>query len=114
MTAPKRTRDRVLADASTAINGDRQQDYGDARPSFERIAAMWALILDTPVSSHQVAQCLAAMKISRSMTSPEKLDNWVDMAGYAALGAELAGADGPAQATLDLGQLGDPTNMKGA
>ena len=32
---------------------------------------------------------LILMKVSRLVTSPDKLDNYIDIAGYAALGAEL-------------------------
>lgn len=105
MTAPKSTRDRVLAQAKAVINGDRQQDYGEASASFGTIAQLWSTILGAEVTSLDVARCLIAMKISRSLTSPEKLDTWVDIAGYSALAAEIAGAQGPATATLDVPRL---------
>jgi hypothetical protein len=36
-----------------------------------------------------VAAMMILMKVSRITTSPGKEDNWVDIAGYAACGAEV-------------------------
>ena len=110
MTLPtgqaRTTRDRVLSDAGKAINGDRARDYGSAAASFERVAALWSVLLDRPTTATEVAQCLALLKISRSVTSPKKLDNWVDLAGYSALAAELAGATAPGDlGTVTLNEL---------
>lgn len=84
------TPDEVLHHAAQTIAGDRQDDYGDAAHSFQRIAALWTTLLGVPVEPWQVAQMMAALKLSRITTSPEKTDSWVDLAGYAALGATLA------------------------
>lgn len=78
----------VLEEASRIVNGDRAADYGDAQASFDRIAALWAAILGVPVTAKQVALCLIQLKVSRACTS-DKRDNWVDIAGYAQLGAML-------------------------
>ena len=45
-----------------------------------------------PPGASQVALCLAQLKIARLIQSPEHPDSWVDLAGCAALGAEVAGA----------------------
>ena len=83
-------RDDALTTAGSLINGDRARDYGDARTNFQRIADLWAPILDTPVIPEQVALCLAQLKVARIIQSPFHADSWVDLIGYAALGAELA------------------------
>lgn len=87
---PKRTRDDILETAQQIINGDREQTYGSAVKSFEQIAALWSVILDTDVSAPDVARCMVAMKLSRLSGNNEHRDSWVDIAGYAALGAEVA------------------------
>lgn len=83
-------RDDVLATAERLINGDRRDDYGDARESFQRLATLWSATLGTPISPPQVALCLLQLKVSRLCVTPTHFDSWVDAAGYAALGAEIA------------------------
>lgn len=89
---PRLVRDEILDTARTLINGDRRQTYGDATVSFSRIASLWTVILDTDVSPGDVARCMVAMKLARLSGSDEHRDSWIDIAGYAALGAEVAGA----------------------
>jgi hypothetical protein len=46
--------------------------------------------IDAPVSATDVAVMMGLLKIARIKTSPAHADNWVDLAGYAACGGELA------------------------
>lgn len=78
----------ILIEADLLINGDRAASYGSASESFSRIAALWSVLLKTPVTPVDVARCMIAMKLSRSMTS-DSPDNWIDTAGYAQLAASL-------------------------
>lgn len=84
----------VLQEAEHLINGDRQQSYGDAYESFERIASFWHTYLkhklkDTEhVTPKDVASMMILLKVSRSVTS-SKRDNWVDAAAYAELGSQM-------------------------
>ena len=80
----------ILEEANSLISKDRHNDHGPADKSFERIAKFWSLLLDTPVNPHQVAQCMIALKLSRINHSSVNNDNWIDIAGYAALGGEIA------------------------
>ena len=80
----------ILEEAISLISNDRHNDHGAADKSFERIAKFWSLILDTPVKPHQVAQCMIALKLSRINHTSVNDDNWIDIAGYAALGGEIA------------------------
>lgn len=75
----------VLEEALALTNGDRADDYGDARESFARIAALWSPVFGVEVTPKQVALCMVLLKVSRACTS-DKRDTWVDMAGYARLG----------------------------
>lgn len=87
-------RSRLLVDAELAISGDRQRDYGPVLPGFERIAAMWSAILGIEVTAEQYAMCQVATKLGRLAESPNHRDSWLDVAGYAALGAEVAATEG--------------------
>lgn len=88
------TQESVLQEAERLVNGDRQQSYGDASESFERIADFWHTYLKTKlkdtehISAKDVASMMILMKVSRSVTS-SKRDSWVDIAGYAELGSKL-------------------------
>jgi hypothetical protein len=85
--APEATTD-ILEEARDLIRGDRAESYGEARASFERIAALWSIYKGVTITAKDVADMMILLKISRSVTSP-KHDNWVDIIGYAALGSEL-------------------------
>ena len=83
------TRDEILNTAMSLISGDRHEDYGDAKDSFENIARLWTAYLNVAVSPMDVANMMMLLKMSRSLTSPDKADTWVDICGYAALAGEM-------------------------
>lgn len=84
------TRLATLDTAKDLIVGERDASYGDASKSFARIAAVWSALLDIELTAAQVALCLAGLKLSRLAVSPNHGDSWVDLAGYAGLGSEVA------------------------
>lgn len=71
---------------------DRQATHGDAEDNFRQIAAYWALYKGYPFTPGDVAAMMALVKIARMKTSPDYVDNWDDLAGYAICGAGLAEA----------------------
>lgn len=75
-----------------AIIGDRQADYGHPTDTMQRAARLWSAYLEIPIEAHQVAVCMAMMKIARSMDS-QKVDNWIDALGYIAIGAQSQEGD---------------------
>ena len=83
----------ILNEAERVVTGDRNNAYGDPRQDFQRTAAMWTALLDqklgdNKIEPHEVAMMMAALKLSRLAWSPGKTDSWLDLAGYAACGAE--------------------------
>lgn len=88
----KNKRREVLERAADLIDGDRQDDYGSPQNSFSRIAALWTLGIDNQYvfDAKDVAILLALLKVSRIVGDPSKEDSWVDLAGYAGLGAEVS------------------------
>lgn len=88
-------RKQILETAEQYINGPRAHDYGSARDNFTRIGAMWSNILQMEklITPEQVALMMVAIKISRLAENPDHLDSWIDIAGYAALGGEIATTD---------------------
>lgn len=85
-------RTECFEEARKLVCFDRASTYGDARLSFDRIADLWSAIGiqrdGELILGSDVALMMVLLKVARQASSP-KDDNWVDMAGYAALGAEL-------------------------
>lgn len=78
----------ILEEALRITDGGRDLQYGKPERCFEEIAALWSYYLDHPVSPQQVAIMMVLLKVVRQKAK-HKDDNLVDMAGYAALAAEL-------------------------
>jgi len=85
-------RSRCLAVAMDLITGDRNRDYGEPLDNFQRIATGWAVVLGCEVTPHQVALCMAWLKIARLCETPGHADSYVDAAAYVALADELVRA----------------------
>lgn len=83
-------RDDILATAQSLINGERADEYGDAKINFTRIAVGWSVILGRTVHAHEVALCMDWLKTCRLIQTPNSPDGWTDKAGYTALGGEIA------------------------
>lgn len=88
------TRTEILQTAEELIKGDRHDDYGDALKNWEDIQRIIIAIekanpslIGTPIGH---ALRMIAVKIARICTSPDHIDSWVDICGYAALAAEMA------------------------
>lgn len=81
----------VLTDAIAVVTGAREETYGGPEQSFGTIADLWSVYLGRAVAPHDVAALLALLKLARLKHSGgQHRDSWVDLAGYAACGAECA------------------------
>ena len=83
------TRKETLENALKCVCGERQDQYGSPENNFGMIAKLWAAYLGHEVSSVDVSMMMALMKIARIKTGTATEDSFVDLAGYAACGAEL-------------------------
>lgn len=88
------TRTELLEKARTTVCGDREQDYGSPENSFQRISEFWGTYLNQQITSVDVAAMMALLKLARVAEGHAKEDNWVDLAGYAACGAEIESGSG--------------------
>lgn len=82
-------REIVLDTAKNLVNNDRVKHYGTPKENFTRIANMWSEIFKTKITPAQVALCMAIVKVTRLIQTPDHEDSWVDLAGYAACGGEV-------------------------
>ena len=84
-------RPEILDAAKKCVCGQREQDYGSPENNFERIANLWNAYLGAQtVSAVDVAMMLGLLKIARIKTGKGTADSFVDLAGYAACGGEIA------------------------
>lgn len=101
-SAPLTKRD-ALEKAIEAV-ADRGLNYGRPEDNFQRIANLWKAHLvnidllgadvlgdaGKGITADDVALMMAMVKIARLENQPNHQDSWVDLAGYAACGAEIA------------------------
>lgn len=79
-----------LKKADECVNGKREQDYGSPESNFLSIAKLWSAYYGVPFSPTDVAMMMALLKIARIQTGTATEDSFVDLAGYAACGCEIA------------------------
>lgn len=89
------TRESILRDAITATCTDRNHQYGEPERSFPAIAELWTAYLhangfEVQIEAEDAALMLALLKIARTASAPDKADNYIDLAGYAACAGEIA------------------------
>ena len=72
---------------------DRNVTHGDAEDNFRVIASLWETYLNnTPpqsLNSTDVAIMMCLFKVARLMANPKNMENWHDLAGYAACGGGI-------------------------
>lgn len=83
-------REKTLDMAKECVMKDRQATHGKPEDSFSLIAKFWSDYTGHEIKPHEVAVMLGLLKIARIKHKPLHEDNWVDLAGYAACGSELA------------------------
>lgn len=83
------TRSETLRTAEAMVCGQREQDYGTPEDNFTAIAELWSAYLDLSLSPEDVAMLMCLFKIGRIRTGTGTADSFVDLAGYAACGAEI-------------------------
>ena len=93
----------TLKAAAECVCGSREEDYGSPENNFRTIASLWnsylygAGLMENPtphvwkgIKPKDVAAMMALLKVARIAGNRSKPDNWVDLAGYAACGAEIS------------------------
>lgn len=87
-------RERVLDEAKRCVLKNRNSVYGSPEDNFKNTAdvinAQFSHKLKENFSSSDVSILMICLKMARLKTTPGHFDSWVDLAGYAACGAECA------------------------
>lgn len=94
-------RAEILEQAKQCVCGQREQDYGRPEDNFATIGLLWGTYLRAAhpelkkvmavnhIEPKDVAAMMALLKVARIATG-SNADSFVDLAGYAACGGELA------------------------
>ena len=78
----------ILKEANKLIGGNRNDDYGDKLTNHQNIAALWSIFLRKTITPHDVAMCMALVKVARLIHAHKK-DSYLDLAAYAAIAGEI-------------------------
>lgn len=65
--------------------GNREGNYADSRPMFDKIAAMWGAYLGVAITRQDAAYMMELFKIARIKMGNWQPDNGIDNIGYAVL-----------------------------
>lgn len=85
------TRGNILEEANHIVGGDRQNDYGTPEENWNRISNIASAMCEMDLTPEVCVKVLIATKLARTITSPLKRDNYVDLAGYAHILHRVAG-----------------------
>lgn len=85
----KTTREQILTKANKIVNGVRNETYGTPEDNFKCIAVYWSSYLDKEVTANDVAIMMILLKVARTQSGTGSMDNYVDIAGYAACAGEI-------------------------
>ncbi len=90
-------RAEFLDEVKKLVCSDRNVTHGDAEDNFRVIAELWNVYLHyhrmnnegASLCHKDVAIMMCLFKVSRLMSTTTNIDNWLDLAGYAACGGGI-------------------------
>jgi hypothetical protein len=95
----------IAAKAGRLVQGSRAKTHGDIVKNHDNIARLWSEYLRgrfidlQPIDAGDVALMMVLLKIARTKTGQYNPDDFVDMAGYAAVAGEIAASVAAANKT---------------
>jgi hypothetical protein len=76
-------------DAYSVVTADRRDIYGDPLDTYRRISKLREVVEECPDPDLREILGMVVTKVARLIQTPNHLDSWVDIAGYARCGAML-------------------------
>lgn len=97
----------ICITAADLVIGAREDQHGNKTENFTNIAKLIGAYLDIEISAVDVAMIMVLVKMARTKTGDFNIDDFIDMVGYAACGAEIASkkagfAQSARKTTMDL------------
>jgi hypothetical protein len=90
------TRLQQFNSAINKVTEERGAVYGDPKLDFWRAARLKEIVADCPDPLARHALEMICVKIARLIHTPNHLDSWVDLAGYARTGVMVTDDSDPA------------------
>ena len=84
--------DDLLKEAAETIR-ERGLKYGTPAVNHLRISKLWSAYLERSIEPHEVAICMALVKISRIQESYQHEDSYLDCASYVSIAGQIATTD---------------------
>ena len=110
------TRKDILETAVEITTTDRNEQYGEPEDNFRLVADFWQSYIKARCASNDgdislgkvdVANMMILFKLARAATAlDQKADTFIDIAGYAACGGEIATVQKMVQ-LIDIGAKND-------
>ena len=75
--------------AYAVVTTDRRDVYGDPLETYRRVAALRTVVDECPDPQVREIIGMVATKLARLVQTPDHLDSWIDVAGYARTAAML-------------------------
>ena len=86
-------RAQFLKEVEKLVCADRNVTHGDAEDNFRVIAQLWNVYIHNSkgeeLNNKDIAIMMCLFKVSRLMSNVDNIDNWLDLAGYAACGGGI-------------------------
>lgn len=91
-------RKEILNKAIECVTGQRTQDYGEPENNFQIVADFWNYYakvrfgMNGQIKAQDVSNMMILLKMARAING-DCVDNYIDIAGYAACAGEIISAD---------------------
>ena len=82
-----------ILDESRSTIIERGLVYGTPAVNHLRIAQFWSTYLDRAIEPHEVAVCMALVKLARIQETSQHEDSYVDACSYLGIAGQLATTD---------------------
>jgi hypothetical protein len=81
----------ILLEVLKLVTSDRAATHGDVVTNHQNIARLWSAYLHREITADEVAIMMVLLKVARTQLGALNRDDYVDMAGYAAVAGEIMG-----------------------
>jgi hypothetical protein len=95
------TKPTLILNTAAKTLVEREEQYGDADPCFDRISKLATIILNKPISQYDVAMIQVATKLGRLQEARNHDDNYIDAINYMAFGAQFAALQGSIETAVE-------------
>ncbi len=88
-------REKAVEELSKIILKDRQNTHGNPEDNFDKIAVFWTDYLyfkyniNFNLDKYDVCNLMELLKMTRKISSPKNLDNYLDGSGYSLIGLSM-------------------------